>query len=140
MSFGQTATGAAIVLSVIQFTVVPLLPSQPPIVVHSLDYAAGAMVQDRTITVQGDKFPARWNAALYDADTDTPIPKCVGAGFWNYAAGHGSYHIPIDQWVGREGECTTEYLQSLNISVYGVASWHWGNDETPAFKSEVFRP
>ena len=139
MSIGQTGLGAALIVGAIQLGVVPLLPSPPPIEVHSLVYEGGLMLQDRTVRTENDLFPASWRAAIYNAETDKPIEECVGSGFWNYTAGRNTFPIPVDEWVGRD-ECTVDFLRALNVDVYGVASWHWGDDHTPTFKTEAFTP
>lgn len=111
----------------------------PPIEVHSLNYQDGDIIQDRTVRAEGEKFPANWHAAIYSAETREPISECVGEGFWNYSTGRRQYPIPVHEWVGRE-ECTVEFVHSLGVDVYPVASWHWGDESTPVFIGEVFRP
>jgi hypothetical protein len=105
------------------------IPEPKPIEVHSLHFDGSVMVQDRTVTTDGDVFFARWEAKLIDAYSGDLIPGCKGGAPWNYTAGHKVAEMPLEVWVGSE-TCTFE---SLEPGAYkAVASWYWGTDQTSA--------
>ena len=104
MHFTHIALGGVAVIGAIQFALVePLkravLPPEPPIVVHSLEWRDGAIVQDRTVTSDG-KFTAAWQAEIRDVSTGLPVPGCYGSGVWTYDPGRIAPEIPLAEWVG----------------------------------------
>lgn len=108
MHFTQIAVAGIAVIGAIQIALVePLkrtvLPPQPPIIVHSLEWRAGVIVQDRTVTSIG-KFTAAWDAEIRDVTTGLVVPGCKGSGVWPYDPGRASHNIPLAEWVGNS-EC-----------------------------------
>lgn len=105
-----------------------VLPPIQPIVVHSLEYKDGAILQDRTVTVEGGGvFWAQWKAQIVYAKTGETVPGCTGSGSWNYKAGSKAYAIPLAEWVGA-ASCTPD---ALPVGCYRpVAAWAWGTDQT----------
>ena len=111
-----------------------VLPEIPPIVAHSLEYKDGVILQDRTVTVEGDGvFWAQWEAQIVYAETGDAVPGCTGSGSWNYKAGTKTYEIPLAEWVGA-ASCTPEALPAGCYKP--VAAWAWGPDQTSAIGKE----
>lgn len=127
MSTSQFAVGFVAVLGLGQLALTSVLPDPQPIVVHSLTYDAGMIIQDRTVTAEDQFFPAQWRAYIFDASTDKPIEECSGSGFWPYEAGRQSIPMSLQRWTGNTA-CTVDFLRSYGGEFYPVASWHWGND------------
>lgn len=99
MSFSTHAVGTAMLALIMQGAWEILGPSLPPIVVHSLTYEEGFIVQDRTVHADG-KFTAVWAAVILDKKTGLAVPDCQGTGSWDYQAGHKVIEIPLAEWVG----------------------------------------
>ena len=104
MHFTQMALGGFAVIGAIQFALVEpikraILPPDPPIVVHSLEWRDGVIVQDRTVTSDG-KFTAAWQAEIRDVTTGQVVTGCYGSGVWTYAPGRIAPEIPLAEWVG----------------------------------------
>lgn len=76
-------------------------PAAQPIVVHSITYDSGYIVQDRTVNSDGP-FKAFWTAEIMDASTGTAVPGCSGSGIWDYPSGRRATRIPIAEWVGND--------------------------------------
>jgi hypothetical protein len=124
-------TGIAMAIAAILGAVVPKPASPPPIVIHSLKYQDGAIIQDRTVSAQG-KFTAIWSAQIVDVATGQPVPECYGTGVWGYAPGAQSPAIPIAEWVGNDA-CR------LGPGAYqALASYEAGTFRTTA-RSDIFR-
>ena len=104
MHFTHIALGGVAVIGAIQFALVePLkravLPPEPPIIVHSLEWRDGAILQDRTVTTDA-KFTAAWQAEIRDVATGKAVPGCYGSGVWTYEPGRIAPEIPLAEWVG----------------------------------------
>ncbi|MBM1556656.1 hypothetical protein JQV19_08350 [Sulfitobacter mediterraneus] len=138
MSTAHLAIGSVAVLAAAQGLLSLVLPDVSPIEVHSLKYANGIMTQSRTVSADGEFFPAEWRAEIHDADTNKPVEGCAGSGFWNYQTGHLDAEMTLMRWTGSD-TCTPEYLRSIGGRFYPVASWHWGNDGTSK-KGGTFAP
>lgn len=103
MHVTQTIIGGIAVVGAFQlFAINPLLnrinPPQP-IVVHSLEWRDGIVVQERTVTTDGP-FVAVWSSEIRNANTGEIVPHCYGTGVWPYEPGHRSPQIPLAEWVG----------------------------------------
>jgi len=88
-------TGVALVLGAAS---IPQKP-RPPIEIHSLEYAGGAIRQDRTVNTSGP-YLAAWEAQIINARTGLIVRNCVGEGIWHYGPGRADPEIPIAEWVG----------------------------------------
>ena len=134
MSMSQIGIGVGIITSALLVAFNAVLPATPAIQVHSLTISGGVVHQERTITADGEVFYADWRAAVIDAETGEPVPTCDGGGSWPYKVGHMVADIPLDEWVGREGECM---IDDLPPRFYLRAIWLWGAEQTTA-TSEVY--
>ena len=108
MHFTHIALGGVAIIGAIQFAIVdPLkrvvLPPEPPIIVHSLEWRNGSIIQDRTVTSDG-KFTAVFQAEIRDVATGLAVPGCSGSGVWTYAPGRIAPEIPLVEWV-RNPDC-----------------------------------
>jgi hypothetical protein len=137
MSATHVVTGFTLAAAIVQGVILVTFPI-PPIEVHSLNYDAGVIHQDRTITTDSEFFPAEWRATIISAETFLPVAGCTGRGFWNYTEGNRVAELALPVWVGQDG-CTREYLQMIGGEFYPVASWHWG-DEFTKQTGRKFRP
>lgn len=97
------------------------------IVVHDLHYENGHIVQDRTVSADGDYFFAGWRAQINYASTGSPVPGCQGDGQWNYPVGRREFNIPLSEWVGSD-QCTPDSLDPA-LDYVPVATWFWGSDQ-----------
>jgi hypothetical protein len=123
-------TGIAMAIAAILGAVVPKPPAPPPIVIHSLEYQDGTIIQERTVSAQG-KFTAIWSAQIVDLATGQPVQDCYGTGVWGYAPGEQSPAIPIAEWVGNAA-CV------LPAGSYqALASYEAGTFRTTA-RSDIF--
>ena len=138
MSTAQLVVGVVAASAMVQGLVSLALPDVQPIVVHSLDYRAGVVHQDRTVNTDAEFFPAEWRASVIDADTKMPVEGCSGRGFWNYTSGRYTAPLDLPEWVGQDG-CTPEYLRTVGGEFYPVASWHWGDEYTKK-TGDKFKP
>ena len=130
----QTVIGGSIGGVFLSVAVGLFIPDPKPIEVHSLFFNGEKMLQDRTVTTDGEVFFARWEAKIVDAYSGDVIPGCKGGEPWNYTAGHKVADMTLEEWVGSEA-CTYE---SLEPGAYkGIASWYWGTDQTSA-SSNIF--
>lgn len=139
MSTAQLVVGVVAASAMAQGLVSLALPDVSPIEVHSVEYNNGIVTQSRTVTAEGDFFPAEWRAKIYSASTNIPVDGCDGSGFWNYTTGYLDAPIPLHEWVGSD-ICTPEYLRSIGGEFYPMASWHWGNDQTKPKRGPNFKP
>jgi hypothetical protein len=115
-----------------------ITPSPPPIEVHSIHYADGAVVQDRTVTPNGQN-PVKllqWSAQVVYAGTGRPVQGCTGAGSWPYERGRLTVQFDLPEWVGNAA-CTPEALpDGVDLRLRGV--WAFEGRQIVAM-SPVFR-
>ena len=126
MHFTHIALGGAAIIGAIQFAIVePLkrvvLPPGPPIVVHSIEWRDGSIVQDRTVTSDG-KFTAAWQAEIRDVATGLPVPGCYGSGVWGYEPGRIAPEIPLAEWVGNS-DCRLDIGRYQAIATYEAGTF-----------------
>lgn len=123
MSLTQTLAGIGVIAGGLVALTGVVIPKVPPIEVHVLEYEAGMVHQDRTVTTDAEFFHASWVAQIQDSGGRV---ICTGEGSWPYSAGTRIVDIPLDEWVGDEG-C----LDRLTAGPYTpIASWFWGSDQT----------
>lgn len=125
MHVTQTIIGAGLLSALIAPVVSIFIPDIPPIVVHDLAVDGGMVTQSRTVTVDGDKFFAKWEAQIENAETGDIV--CKGSGSWNYEVGTMDAKMDLQTWVGQEG-CVYDSLP--NGRYVPVATWYWGSDQT----------
>jgi hypothetical protein len=99
MSTAQIIAGVVFVGSVLQVAVSAVLPDPHPITVHSLTYATGSIIQDRTVVADGDYFPAQWRAFIFDTVTNKPVPECTGSDFAPYKSGRIAVNLKLNEWT-----------------------------------------
>ena len=132
MSLTHTVAGVGVIAGGLVALTGLVIPEVPPIEVHALQYEAGVIHQDRTVTTESEYFFASWRAEIKD---QSGLIVCEGGGTWNYTAGQFVAAIPLDVWVGDEG-C----LERLTAGPYTpIASWFWGSDQT-THVGEPFTP
>lgn len=108
--------GTGVLFLAIQTLWSALGPEPPPIVVHSLTYENGYIVQDRTVNSDG-KFTALWTAQIQDKATGLSVPGCQGSGTWDYEAGRKTPRIPVAEWVGSP-ECALPAGTFIPVATY----------------------
>lgn len=121
MQMTQLAIGTLGLVAALQVAVTTILPAPPPIVVNSLAYDAGIVVQDRTIN-RGGKFSAVWEAEVLSVKTGQPVPGCAGRGDWDYAPGNKVAEIPLAEWVG-SAECNLVPGEYQLFARYRAGEW-----------------
>lgn len=119
--------GLAVALSM---AVSPFIP-QKPIVIHSLTYEDGVVIQDRTITTEGP-WSGIWSADIIDVNTGMVVGNCSGAGFWDYAPGRKTPKIPLKEWVGNP-------LCDLPPGEYQLVAIYKAGEFQTLFRSDVFK-
>lgn len=103
MSVTHTILSGGALAAGLQAVWLAIGPPAPPIVVHSLTYDAGYIIQDRT--VQKPAWVAEWQAEIVSDVTGDVVAGCHGEGFWTYPGGRISPRISLTEWVGSEA-CT----------------------------------
>ena len=130
MSATQTVIGGGILVAVASTLIQLVAPDHAPIVLNSISYESGYVMQDRTVTTS-EPFWASWAAQVINADTGEKVDGCFGEGSFAYAAGNKVVRLSLQEWVGSD-DC------SLSIgSYYLAAAWYWGDSQLGA-KSDVF--
>lgn len=132
MHTGQMLAGSAAIAAVASLMANPFWVQPPPIEVHYLKFDGANIIQSRTVEGEGEKFFAKWQAQIEDAQTGEIV--CEGSGSWNYAVGTIDVEMDLPRWVGQE-DCTFEALPSGRY--VPVATWYWGSDQT-SHKGQVF--
>ena len=113
-------------------------PPPPPIVVHSIRYDGGQVLQDRTVTPNGANAVKllQWSAQVVYAGTGRPVPGCTGAGSWPYDRGRLTVQFDLPEWVGNAA-CTPDALpRGVDLHLRGV--WAFEGRQVVA-TSPVFR-
>jgi hypothetical protein len=131
MHMTQLAVGTTALAAALHFTVAAILPAPPPIVINSLSYDAGKVLQDRTVNA-GAKFSAVWEARIVSVDSGLVVAGCEGRGDWDYSPGNRVAKIGLAEWVGST-DCTLPPGQYQLFARYRAGSW-----ATDA-RSDVFR-
>ena len=116
MSLTQTTIGSAVILAALQSAWVVIGPQPAPIVVHSLQYEAGFITQDRTITAQAP-WVAVWSADIVDAVSGLPVAGCHGDGNWAYEVGRKAVKMTVQEWVG-SADCSLPEGQYFPRATY----------------------
>ena len=132
MSMTHTIAGGAVLLVMMQGVwelVGSIMPPPPAIVVNSLEYDAGFIIQDRRVNADG-KFTAAWTAAIVRADTGEPV--CEGSGVWDYASGEKVVRISVPEWTG-DPDC-----RSLPAGHYYPFATYQGGEFYTDFRGGVF--
>ena len=99
MSIGNTLIGGGLLAAMLQAAWVAVSPFPPPIVIHSLTYQDGMVIQDRTVKA-ATKFAAVWTAEIVDATTGAVVAGCSGGGAWDYVPGRKAVEMTVQEWVG----------------------------------------
>ena len=116
MSMSQTAAAGGVIILALLGVSKAILPTAPPITVHSisLDPVTGIVTQDRTVTGRGEVLLMTWAAQAVDGETGIPLPGCTGAGTWPYQVGHRAFEMHLPDWIGNEN-CTVDDLTGTVI-------------------------
>lgn len=134
MHFTQTFAGAALIAGALHLgvsNVLPDPPAPPLVVINSLSYSDGVVIQDRAINAT-DRQWIIWEAAVVSDMTGQPVPGCSGAGFWEYSPGERVARIPLREWVGNANCQLIDGAKYQLFSRYKIGGW--GTDA----RSEVF--
>ena len=123
MSFSQTFFGAAGLTAVAQLIWTAVAPLSAPLVIHSLSYDSGYIIQDRTISNGGDPVPMVYKAAIVSKLTGQTVPNCEGTGGWSYTDGHATLRIPLKEWVANP-LCTLPPGEYQPVAKY--ETWRFG--------------
>lgn len=134
MSMFNTVIGGAGLVVAATVALQSMLPGPPPFVVNSLNYEAGVVTQDRTITTSAPAFYAAWAATVENADTGESLHWCEGNGANAYPPGRRAVEFSLQDWTGNP-LCTFASLPSGRYALR--ASWAWGGQSTAA-KSPIF--
>lgn len=132
MHTAQMLIGGTVIAGLASLAASPFLPSVPPIQIHALMLRDGKVIQSRTVTADGEKFFAKWQAQIEDAETGAIV--CEGSGSWNYDVGKMDVEMTLERWVGQD-DCTYESLPDGEY--VPVATWYWGSDQT-SYKGQEF--
>lgn len=116
MSFTQTTVGGAVILAALQSVWVLVGPSLPPIEVHSLNYDAGYITQDRTVNTSAP-WVAVWEADIVDAISGRVVDGCHGEGNWSYEPGRKAVRMTVQEWVGNS-DCNLTEGQYFPRAIY----------------------
>lgn len=130
MSATQTVIGGGIFVTVASALIQLVAPDPAPIVLNSISYESGYVMQDRTVTTS-EPFWASWAAQVINADTGEKVVGCFGEGSFAYEPGNKAARLPLQEWVGSD-ECSLS-----SGSYYLAAAWYWGDSQLGA-KSDVF--
>jgi len=129
MSIGQMIIGAGVVGVAMNALLGAVLPSGEGVIVHSLTYDAGYVLQDRTVMAESN-FNMQWTAKVVDVATGDVVYPCEGFGVFDYPPGRKVARIPIAEWVGNDA-CTVDVFQ--HGRAYELqASWDWGSETVAA--------
>jgi len=129
MSVGQLFIGAGIVGVALNVALNAVLPSAEGVIIHSLTYDAGYVLQDRTVMAESD-FYANWAASVVDLETGAIVYPCEGSGAFGYQPGRKVAKLTLAEWVGNDA-CTEDVLVSGHE--YELrAVWNWGGDTVAA--------
>ncbi len=130
MNFFQPVSVGGGVALAMSLVLSPLMP-QPPIVIHSLTYDDGVVIQDRTVTTDGP-WTGVWSADIIDTTTGEVAPNCHGEGVWDYAPGRKTPNIPFKEGVGN-------LLCELPEGEYQLVAIYRAGTFKTIFRSEVFK-
>ena len=121
MHMTQMALGTTFLAGVLHLGISAVVPKPPPIVINSLSYEAGMVVQDRTVNTPG-KFTAVWEARVVSAITGLPVSGCEGRGDWDYSPGQRAAKMALTEWVGSK-DCTLAPGRYQLFARYRSGNW-----------------
>ena len=140
MTFTQMLPGLAIVGVSLHLALQAILPSPPPpapIVVHSLGFENGRVVQSRTVTPPDGRpaIPMTWVAEIMDPETGLDVPGCHGSGGNVYQAGTADATYSLTDWTGNP-DCTLAALEPGKAYVL-QAAWFSGTETVMAQSAPI---
>jgi len=129
VSVTQTLVGGVVAFGATMALLQSVLPAPQNIVVHSITFDRGHVIQDRTVNSESDHFWATWSASVIGPDGNA-LEWCIGSGAWPYQSGRKQFPMSLEKWTGADA-CTLESLPR-NVPLKLLATWKWGDEDVTA--------